>query len=340
MKMKKTFRGRRRDELRRRILTVLTESEGLFRREINARLADAYGLTAEERRDNAPDSRRNLLHSAVGTLLSDLTRDGTLTRGENGRYTLVREARVAVREARCREAILAHLDGGERTRSEVYAHLERHFGTDATETLSDDHALRSMAGSLLDRLLAEGEIARTERGFKRTPPTAEVFLPEDEERLRRAYLSLLHRQGGPFLERFAVALLSDYFKRTGKTVLLAEVTGGAADGGIDGRIDTVDPLGFAESVLLQTKCRREDLHITEREVRGFYGAVCAIGGSRGIFVTTSYFHEGAARFLASIPNCVGIDGKKLFAIAKECSFGLHRTREGITIDKSIFSESI
>ncbi len=340
MKMKRALKGRKRDEIRRRILAVLAGGESLYRREINHRLADAYGLTADERRDNAPDSRRNLLFSAIGTLLSDLTRDGTLTRSAEGRYTLVKETRVAVRDARCREEILAYLAGGEHTRSEIYTHLERHFGTDATETTADDHALRSMAGNLLERLMSEGEIAKSEGGYRRTPLPDVVFPPEDEERLRRAYLLLLHRQGGPFLERFAVTLLAAYFKRTGKQVLLAEVTGGAADGGIDGRIDTVDTLGFAETVLLQTKCRREDLHVAEREVRGFFGAVCAIGGSRGIFVTTSYFHEGAERFLASIPNCVGIDGKKLFAIAKECSFGLHRTREGYTIDKGFFSESI
>ncbi len=340
MKMKKAIKGRQRGEIRQRILSVLAGGESLYRREINSRLSDIYGLTAEERRDNAPDSRRNLLFSAIGTILSDLMRDGTLARSTEGRYTLTKETRIAVREARCREEILAYLTEGVHTRSEVYAHLERHFGTAATPTRADDHALRSMAGTLLDRLAAEGEIARDEAGFRRTPPALEVFPTENEEGLRRGYLSLLHRQGGAFLERFAVTLLSEYFKKNGKTILVAEVTGGAADGGIDGRIDTVDALGFSERVLLQTKCRREDLHVTEREVRGFFGAVCAIGGSRGIFVTTSYFHEGAARFLSSIPNCVGIDGKKLFAIVKECAFGLHRTREGYTIDRKIFSESL
>ena len=118
------------------------------------------------------------------------------------------------------------------------------------------------------------------------------------------------------------------------------MSGGSQDGGIDGRIETTDALGFSECVMLQTKCRRENLHVTEREVRGFYGAVCAAGGSRGIFVTTSYFHEGAVRFLAGIPNCTGIDGEKLFSIAKQCAFGLRRVEGGYTIDRKVFSESL
>jgi restriction system protein len=186
----------------------------------------------------------------------------------------------------------------------------------------------------------EGELARSGHRFLRLVQTDEVFADVDDVALRRRYLALLHRQGGAFLERFAVRLLEDYFRRTGRTVTLAEVTGGSADGGIDGRLHTVDGLGFSETVLIQTKCRKADLHVTEREVRGFYGAVCAAGGSRGIFVTTSYFHGGAKKFLDGIPNYVGIDGEKLFSIVKLCSFGLVHTAGGYTIDKRIFSESL
>lgn len=340
MKMKKALTANRRARLRREITNALAGGEALFRREINTRLADSLGLTPAERSDNAPDSRRNLLFSAIGTLLSDLCRDGSLLRSAEGRYTLAKDARVAVRESECREAILAYLAEGAHPRAEIYTHIEAHFGTDKTATREDDHALRSMAGCLIDRLVSEGELARKGALFFRTEEENEVFPEGDEATLRRRYLALLHRQGGAFFERFTVRLLEDYFKRTGRTVTLAEVSGGSTDGGIDGRLDTVDGLGFSETVLIQTKCRKEHLHVTEREVRGFYGAVCAAGGSRGIFVTTSYFHTGAQRFLDGLSNCVGIDGEKLFSLVKLCSFGLSHSAAGYTIDKRIFSESV
>ncbi len=339
MKMKKAVAGRR-ARVRREILAVLAGGKALFRREINTLLASSFGLSAADLADNSPNGRRNLLYSAIGTLLSDLVREGALLRSAEGRYTLTAPATVAIKEAACREEILLFTAKAPVTRKELYAHLEAFFGTDKTDTREDDHALRNLSGNLLDRLLAEGELVREGEGFRRAEEKDEVFAEGDEEALRRRYLLLLHRQGGPFLERFAVALLCEYYKRTGRTVTYSEVSGGSQDGGIDGRIETIDALGFSECVMLQTKCRREHLHVTEREVRGFYGAVCAGGGSRGIFVTTSCFHEGAIRFLRGIPNCVGIDGERLFSIAKQCAFGLHRIPGGYRIDRKIFSESL
>lgn len=340
MKMKKALRTKQRARLRREILGALSEGRSLFRREINRVIAGRLGLSKSELADNAPNGRRNLLFSAIGTLLSDLCREGALLRSAEGRYTLTCSATVAVREAQCREAILALLESGEQDRPAIDAHLAARFGTARTPTEADDCALRTLTDTLLTRMTASGELTVTEGRYRHIAIFDEVFGEADEERLRRRYLDLLHRQGGPFLERFAVALLTEYYKRTGRTITLAEVTGGAQDGGIDGRIETVDDLGFSECVMLQTKCRREDLHITEREVRGFYGAVCAAGGSRGIFLTTSYFHEGALRFLDSLADCTGIDGKKLFALVKRCGFGLRHTPKGYMIDRRTFSESL
>ena len=338
MKMKKALTAAKRDKLRRELLSALEGSAGLSRREINTRLFARYGLTRADSTDNSPNSRKNLLSSAIGTLLSDLCREGALVRSPEGRYALVKSARIAVHEARCREEVLDFLSEG-RTREALDLHLAATFGTARTETEEDDRDLCNLTDALLSALFEEGEIC-TEGGLFHRTDKEEIFPEEQEEALRRRYLSLLHRQGGPFLERFAVTLLSDYYRRTGRTVLLAEVSGGAQDGGIDGRLDTVDALGFRETVLLQTKCRREDLHVTETEVRGFFGAVCAAGGSRGIFVTTSYFHEGARRFLEALPNCIGMDGKLLFAIAKRCTFGLQRVEGGWRIQRSVFSESL
>ena len=98
-------------------------------------------------------------------------------------------------------------------------------------------------------------------------------------------------------------------------------------------VRTIDSLGFKETIMVQTKNRSETT--TETTVRGFYGAVCAQQGSRGIFVTISDFHPSAIKLLNSIDNCVGINGDKIFSMACDTSYGIKREGDKLTIDKEI-----
>ena len=107
---------------------------------------------------------------------------------------------------------------------------------------------------------------------------------------------------------------------TGKVVDEGAVTGGSDDGGIDGVIHTQDDLGYRETVLMQMKNRHAVM--TSKDVREFYGAVCAENGSRGIFITLSSFHPDAQKLLDKVDNLTGVDGDKLFEIAKKCRYGL------------------
>ena len=125
-------------------------------------------------------------------------------------------------------------------------------------------------------------------------------------------------------------LLEKYLVRCGKTVVESYVTGGAEDGGIDGIARTVDSLGFKETIMVQTKNRLDET--SETDVRGFYGAVCAAQGSRGIFATTSDFHAMAKKLLDSIDNCVGINGDKIFSMACDTSYGIKREKGKLVLD--------
>ena len=73
----------------------------------------------------------------------------------------------------------------------------------------------------------------------------------------------------------------------------------------------------------------------ETTVRGFYGAVCAYRGTRGIFATTSDFHSSAKSFLDGIDNCVGVNGGKIFEMAKECGYGIRLRHGRYTIDNKV-----
>ena len=85
--------------------------------------------------------------------------------------------------------------------------------------------------------------------------------------------------------------------------------------------------------MVQTKNRSDTTN--ETTVRGFYGAVCAKQGSRGIFVTLSDFHPAAAAFLNSIDNCVGVDGDMLFKMALDTHYGIKKCGTEITVDDKI-----
>jgi len=85
--------------------------------------------------------------------------------------------------------------------------------------------------------------------------------------------------------------------------------------------------------MVQTKNRTDTTN--ETTVRGFYGAVCARQGSRGIFVTSSDFHYSAKAFLDSIDNCVGIDGDGIFKMAVETRYGIKKVGSELTVDEKI-----
>ena len=108
------------------------------------------------------------------------------------------------------------------------------------------------------------------------------------------------------------------------------------DGGLDGVIETTDPMGFREKMLLQMKNRYSP--ISPKDVREFYGAVCIARGSRGIFVTISTFHPEAQRLLEQVDNLIGVDGAKLFAIAAYCGMGVRSTPAGARLDPALFLE--
>ena len=85
--------------------------------------------------------------------------------------------------------------------------------------------------------------------------------------------------------------------------------------------------------MVQTK-NRIDVS-SETDVRGFYGAVCARQGSRGIFATSSDFHPAAEEFLEKIDNCVGVDGTKLFDMAMLTQYGIKKSGAEYTVDDKI-----
>ena len=292
--------------------------------------------------DARPNSAFTQAKNRIGTILTALIHTGYISESEAGYLQLQETPKQHFSVFEIRECIADCLkDGKMMGKQEIFRHAETHFGTDRTASRNDDNALRSTVGRELLALEQEGNIRKYSRGYRLAGddkyPATELggFLREAAAGgdLKHCFLEAIHTKGGEWFETYSVNLLRTYYLMTGKQVDEGEVTGGSDDGGIDGIIHTTDDLGYRETVLMQMKNRHAVM--TPKDIREFYGAVCAENGSRGIFITLSHFHSEAQKLLDRVDNLTGIDGDKLFEIAARCHVGLVERDGKLCIDENL-----
>lgn len=275
------------------------------------------------------------LRGSVGAVLTEMEDNG-IVKSESAGLILVSSRPVALRAESCEKEIISLLSQGAMAKRDIREALVKHFGTDKTATTRDDNMLFSLIGQVMKRLTNRGLVV-LDCGLYKIAPEKAARLDDINElvALKSELLARIHEKGGEFFEHYILTLLAKHFAKCGKLVTECYVTGGSADGGIDGIIKTEDPLGFREHLMIQAKNRLE--LTSETTVRSFYGAVCAAQGSRGIFATTSDFHPSAARFLKGIDNCVGVNADVIFRLACECEYGVKRRGGKYTVDTKILS---
>lgn len=304
------------------------------RQELIAAAIDAFSLSRDELSDHSTNGRLNTLRSMSGTVINEMHNRSMISRDSSALYHKSTDKPVAIRMERCEEEILNLLKSGPKTRAEIKEALVKSFGTDETSTQKDDNKLFTYIGQILKAIAADKLVEYDGSVYRvLSARSAEIKDRAEILALKADFLSLIYSKGGEFFEHYFMNLLEKYLIRCGKTVTESYVTGGSADGGIDGIAKTVDSLGFKETIMVQTKNRHDITN--ETDVRGFYGAVCAAQGSRGIYAITSRFHPMAAKFLESIDNCVGVDGDKIFAMAVDSSYGIKRESGKLVIDASL-----
>lgn len=318
-----------------RQIVNLLEYAHLDRRDIISKCVARSGLSPQELEDRSVGSVQNNLRAKIGAVLGEMETRGLITPDSDGLYYLVSAKPVIIRIEKCEKEILRALTEGPMTKADIRARLQRVFGTDKTASTRDDDTLFTFMGQLLKRLESAGVI-RQEAGSYSLSPRASARAEDMNAmlELRSEFLTRLHERGGEFFENYFMNLVSKYaVKRHGKKIIECYVTGGSADGGIDGVMKTEDSLGFREVTMVQTK-NRVDI-VSETDVRGFYGAVCAKRGTRGIFASTSDFHPAAKEFLDSLDDCVGVNGDRLFKMAIECSYGIKKSGKSYVVDTKI-----
>ncbi len=189
-------------------------------------------------------------------------------------------------------------------------------------------------------------------GQSQTTQTA-VPTPDDislvtspEEQLATLYSQLLTSLADELLSQ-VLQISPQQFERLVVEVLVSMGYGGSVrdagqalgrsgDNGIDGMIKQ-DPLGL-DRVYLQAKKWQNTVH--SPEIRTFAGSLTCHRASKGVFLTTSSFSEGAKQTAAQIGNINLIDGHMLASLMIDYGVGV-LTRETYRIrrvDSEYFEE--
>ena len=327
-------------QIKKLIFEELSGNPGLRRKELIEACISNFNFTMEEHKDLSSGGTVIQTKSRIGTLLTAMLRENDIYENEIGQMFVQTTMKQILDYDDAVEYLLSILSPSKAlTKQKIYKMAEEEF-----RPLNDtSNNIRALMGNVLARLEQENRVIRTKSGYILPPashlPNTELgyYLSKSKtsDDLFDCYINAVHIKGGEWFEVYAVELISFYYKNIcGKTITKASVIGGSNDGGIDGIIETTDWLGFREKTLMQMKNRRAIM--TSKDIREFYGAVCAEQGSRGVFITISSFHKDAEALIDKIDNLIGIDGEKLFEIASLCKFGIIQENDKSVLDEKIF----
>jgi len=126
-----------------------------------------------------------------------------------------------------------------------------------------------------------------------------------------------------FFETLVMHLLELVYDYGDSRKVYSEVTSRTNDGGIDGILKIVDPLGSTDIICMQAK--RWKNNVPRDELQKFAGSL--IEANRGIFVTTSGFTQGAKGYVYSLKRMNKteiklIDGKELVRLMRDHKLGV------------------
>lgn len=298
-------------QVRRDVVAVLSRADSISKKELFSKVYDLSTLTEEERLDTDVDSVGVLYRSLIGSVLSDAIEMGEISLAGN-QYSLNRDTPLYIRGYEVKEYVKNILkENIPYTKKEIFKKCEIAFGTNTTNTNKDDNRLRAYIGEFLNTCEKKGTVTVVDGAYYLSKETETVIDSYDN------FIGGLNSKGGENFERFGAMLLRAFYEKAGVTVDECRVTGGSDDGGIDIIVRTTDKLGFKEFICVQAKARR-NAHVTLKEVREFIGAMHTQKGTKGIYLTTSVFHEDAKKLIEEVHNVTGIDGAILYKIAKEC----------------------
>lgn len=290
------------------VLKVLSDGATRSLRELRRDVAEAVGLTAEQRAETLASGQLRA-DNRIGWAASYLNRVDALHRPSRGRYVITDFGR---------DLLLRHPGGITENDLKAVAKEGDEWWISRSSVDGREQQELEETATVLD------PTEQVEQGVARI-----------HEEVASELLSRLSEQDPAFFETAVVKLLlaMGYGGVGGRGV----TTDLAHDGGIDGVIDQ-DVLGLSK-VYVQAKRYAPNNAVQRPEVQGFVGALSGKADG-GVFITTSRFSPGAVDWVKTVPaRIILIDGQRLTELMIEYGVGvqIERTYRVVEIDEDFFT---
>jgi restriction system protein len=281
-------------------------------------LADEFHLTPEDRQLLVPSGKQTLLSNRVHWARTYLDKSGALKRTRRSHFVVTDRGQQLLKQYpdRIDSRILRQFP-------EFVAFQNPEAKAD--ETLSFDLVKEQAAPVELLSATPEETIAAAEGTISASLSTQLL------ERIREL--------SPAFFERCVVDLIVAMgYGGTRSSVM--QRLGKSGDQGIDGVVNE-DPLGL-DVVYIQAKRYAPDNTVGRERIQQFAGALAGQGASKGVFVTTSSFSNGAIEYAQRVPQrIILIDGAELTKLMIRHGVGVRteRTIELKRIDLDYFEDT-
>ena len=281
------------NELYLQVLEALSDGESHSKHEIADFIAPVFGITPSDRQQTLPSGGSLVYSDRVGWACTYLKKANLIESTKRAHYRLTQ--------------------GGKQVLSNPPAVFDNRF---------------------LCQFPSFREFYRR-KATQTNGPSSQVSLETLEtnetpnDRIEQAYSELNDKLAEELLAEI-MAKDSDFFEELVVKLLLKMGYGGSAsdsgfrtqrtnDGGIDGVIRE-DKLGF-DQIYIQAKRWDPETSISRPEIQKFSGALQEVKASKGLFITTAKFSEGA-KTSAERQRIVLVDGTRLIKLMVEYNVGV------------------
>jgi restriction system protein len=273
------------------IMRIAADGAEHTARELRQRIGEQLGLTEEERKELLPSGSQPVFTNRLAWARSHLTMAGLLEKTGKGRFRITKRGKEAMASNPASINLRFLFQFPEyaeaRNRAKTDPLVEISVDVPASETTSPqeriDLAFRELNNSLITDL--RGKLA-----------TIDPF------RFEQLVLDLLVKMGYGGSKKEA-----------------AQVTQRTGDQGIDGVINE-DRLGLD---VIYVQAKRWKHNVGRPEIQNFVGALAGKKANKGIFITTSSFHDNATDYAAGLHNkVILVDGRRLAELMIEHGIGV------------------
>lgn len=285
--------------------------------DVEDRIADDLGLTAEEREELLPSGRQRVLHNRIHWAKFYMSKAGLVASPARGRFVATDAGR----------ALLAQNP----KRVDVKLLLKR-------PEFREFYKSSNSAGTDTDS--SQGEIESRDLGSTSVTPEEQIEASYQAvvAALRADLLDRIGQNSPAFFEGLIVDLLVA-MGYGGSHKSAAAQLGRSGDGGVDGVVNE-DRLGL-DRVYVQAKRYAATNSIGRPDVQAFVGSLVGLGATKGVFVTTSTFSPQARDFVKHLSQrVILIDGRQLADLMIEHGVGVRVSRaiEFKRLDEDFFAE--